>query len=248
MLGNRHELDVREAHLAGILRQRMREIAIAEDLPGIRGIAPPRSQVNLVSGYRRVERVGARARRHPRPVFPVVIQRPQARGRSRRRLAAERERIALVDPQAMPRLDAIFVALALRDTGYPIFPDARAVGSRVKRMGIAPPFIEVADHRYPHRVGRPHGEARRLSAADDVRAELVVERVMPALPEQMDVVLGQQRPYGAMRRFAGSAFLDRFAMFQLSRFAAAALLATRPSANGVAGSGSISPDTNPWLA
>ena len=73
MLGDRHQLDVREAHVLHVLDQRLRDAAIAEECAV--GAAPPRSQMQLVHGHRRSERVARAARAHPLAVAPLVVER-----------------------------------------------------------------------------------------------------------------------------------------------------------------------------
>ena len=55
MLGDRHQLDVREAHALHVLDQRLRDAAIAEEC--VVGAAPPRAEMQLVDRHGRSERV-----------------------------------------------------------------------------------------------------------------------------------------------------------------------------------------------
>ncbi len=65
-------------------------------------------------------------------------------------------------------------------------------------MAARVPRIEVADHRHPLGVGRPDREAHTLDAVDghDVGAERLGQAEMPALVEQMQIELAQQRTEG----------------------------------------------------
>ena len=94
MLGDRHQLDVREALLAARSRRAARRFRdnVGSRLP----LAAPRAEMHLVDRDRRVERVAGAARRHPRVVAPIVVERPRARGRRRRRLGEQCERVGLV--------------------------------------------------------------------------------------------------------------------------------------------------------
>ena len=126
VLGHRHQLDVREAPLAHVVGERLRNVAVRRQQVAV--VAPPRAQVHFVDRDRRVERVARAPRRHPRAVAPIVVERPRARRGRRRSLGEQRERIGLVDlVAAIGRHDAEFVRIAARDAGDRRLPDAGAV-------------------------------------------------------------------------------------------------------------------------
>src|SRR5690606_7854429 len=114
MLHHGQELDVCEPHLRDVVGEGLRDLAIAEPSPVVP--PPPRAEMHLVDRPRRVERVRGRALRHPFRVAPVVLERPETRSGSGRRLEEERERVALVDAvTAVARHDVILVCRAALD-------------------------------------------------------------------------------------------------------------------------------------
>ena len=74
-------------------------------------------------------------------------------------------------------------------------------------MAVGVPAVEVADDGDVVRVRRPDGEISPADAGDlhRVRAEFLVEPVMPALVEQVQVEVGKQRRL--LRRHRISALL-----------------------------------------
>ena len=177
MLGDRHELDVREAHARARTRASgVRDLAVAEEPLGIRrdrAATSPGAPRRSTSARRARWRV--RATRIHSPSFHVVVERSQSteavRGGSS---AAERERIGLVDLVAAHAATRCGTCSAgPRDAGHDALPRcpsrrlAERAGGHRRRQPLKSPITLT-----PHGVGRPHGEARRLAAADDVRAEL----------------------------------------------------------------------------
>ncbi len=61
-------------------------------------------------------------------------------------------------------------------------------------MRLGAPAVEIADDRHPARVRRPHREMNPGDAVRrmQVRAEFVVQPEVPALLEQINIVLGEQ--------------------------------------------------------
>ena len=62
-------------------------------------------------------------------------------------------------------------------------------------MGIAVPAIECADHADSFRIGGPYGKSRARCCAIDrnMRPELVVNALVPALAEQMQIEVRKPR-------------------------------------------------------
>ncbi len=62
-------------------------------------------------------------------------------------------------------------------------------------IAIAVPVIEVADHADALCIRRPHGEARAGDAVMhfEMRTELLVNVVMIALTEQVQIEIGERR-------------------------------------------------------
>src|SRR4030095_14284917 len=120
---------MRKAIFAHVIRELLRNITI----PGTARVvlAPPRSKMQLVDRYRRVERVATMSRFHPRAVAPLVVERPRAGWRFRGRFGIQRERIGLVQyAAAISRHDSVLVCLAAHDAAHGAFPDARLIVAR----------------------------------------------------------------------------------------------------------------------
>src|SRR5262249_55669616 len=117
---------------------------------------------------------------------------------ARRSLAAERVRIGLVDPViALVGDDVEFVQAARPRLRRAAFPDAGGVADMAHRVRAGIPAVEVAHHRDRPRVRRPHRETHAgARAALEVRAELLVEARVRALPEEVEVVAAHCRGAG----------------------------------------------------
>ena len=109
-------------------------------------------------------------------------------------LRVERERIGL-DPQpSFLRADLELVLRAFADAGDEQLPDARRP-ERAHRVQPPVPEVEVADDRDGARVRRPHRERGADGAVDlaHVRAELLVQLLVPAFHREMDVDVAERR-------------------------------------------------------
>ena len=197
MLGQRKKLDVGEAQVGDVRGKLGRQLAIGQESTAV--AAAPGACMHFVGRQRRGERVARTARCHPVGVAPLVIEIPHARGRLRRRLPRECERIALVGAIAViARRDVVLVARTGADATNEAFPDARTIDPRRKRMPPTVPAVEVADDRYKFGVRSPDRECRaglRIFAAN-VRPEFFVKARMRAFPKQIDVVRGQRGARG----------------------------------------------------
>ena len=196
MLGDRHQLDVGESHLAHVLRKRERNVAIGRQLFRIR--AAPRAKMNFVGRHRRIERVACAARLHPVAVLPLVLERPDARCRQRRCFRAERERIRLVHGVAAVRRDHMeFVRVAASHVRDRALPDARVVRARRQRVGRGVPVVECANDRDARCIRRPDAKAclafRTFAfctlAFNPSASEELVESAMGSLSEKVDVLI-----------------------------------------------------------
>ena len=103
------------------------------------------------------------------------------------------ERVGLVDAVSVAiRFDVEFVERALGYAGDEAFPDAgRAARAETMCLGI--PSVEAADHRNGSRIGCPHAEdgSRLAIVRDQVGSHLVVQAVVAALVEEVEVLVGQ---------------------------------------------------------
>ncbi len=195
MLGDRHQLHVREANFVQIVPQRMREIAVVEKAAVL---AAPRTQVQLVDRHRRIQAIVPGTRGHPFGILPLVLQSPYARRGGRRQLAEHTVRISLLDDvSAEPRGDAILVPLASLRGRHPTLPDAGSVGPRYQRVFSRLPTVPVTDHRHRGGVGGPNGEVRARSRLQHLASKLRVQLRVRTLAEQVDVLIGQHGGAGS---------------------------------------------------
>ncbi len=196
MLGDRHQLDMGEAHLLHVLRELLRHLPIIEEAGRIVLRPHPRAEMDLVDAEGRVECVGPLAAGHPFVVLPGMVQRPDARGGTRRLFPCEGVRIAFLDRSPLlMRFDVVLVAVAVARLRHEPLPHARAVVPDLERMAVVIPAVEVADDAHARRVGCPHPEPGTRHAIDmaGMRAELVVQAAVAAFLEKVDVVIGHGR-------------------------------------------------------
>ena len=111
-----------------------------------------------------------------------------------RHLGAERERIGLQPQRAVRAADLELVARARREVRDEELPDPGRA-ERAHRVEPPVPAVEVADDATRARVRRPDRERDARDAVElaDVRAELVVELLVPALAGEPEVELAERR-------------------------------------------------------
>ena len=178
-----------EAEVADIARQLLGQFAIGQPLVVV--LAPPRAEMDLVDRHRRAQRVDAGRRRARMRQLGLV---EHDRGGARAHLGGERHRIGLQRQMLALRADDIeFVVIAgrgVRDEQLPI-----AVAAHAHRMPPRIPEIEIADHADAPRIRRQHHEGDAVDAVQRhrMRAELVVEPLMGAFAEQIEIEVGQNR-------------------------------------------------------
>ena len=126
MLHDRHQLDVREAHLPDVRHERRGQLPIRLETVTLFGHTLPRSRMDLVDRHRPLAPgVARRTLVHPVLVAPLVAAiGPDHRGGLRRHFEATRVRIGLV--QQVPRVGTHLelVALTVSQIGNEQFPDA----------------------------------------------------------------------------------------------------------------------------
>ncbi len=150
--------------------------------------------MNLVDGHGRVQRVDGRAVFKKSGVVPFVVEVPDYRGGARWFLVEESYGVGLFNLiSELSGIDVELVERAFVDAGDKTFPDSGRA-SRLELMRLRVPVIEAADHRYVAGVGSPDSEDGALGSFgfDDVRAQLVVDAVMAAFVEQVEIFGGQQ--------------------------------------------------------
>jgi hypothetical protein len=117
---------VREAHVARVVRERSRGLAVGQRPVRLARDAAPRAEVDLVDRDRRAGRLELRARLAPRVVAPAVVEVPHDGARARRDLLPHGERVRLVDAVAAhAATDVVLVDGALGDPGTNPLPHAR---------------------------------------------------------------------------------------------------------------------------
>src|SRR5271165_469069 len=150
--------------------------------------------MHFVNRLRRAQRVALGTLLHPIVVVPLIIEIPDYRRGARRLLVQQAERIGLVDSISMlPGFDVEFVECTAFGAGNKTLPDpGRAPWAEAMRLGI--PAVEAADHRHRSRIRRPHAEdgAGLALVRGEVRAHLVVNAVIAALVEEVEILVGEK--------------------------------------------------------
>src|SRR6185312_3294860 len=127
MLANRHQLDMGKAHVENVAGEVPGDLRIAWEATRIVAEPAPGPQVQLIDRHRRAQRVGRGTPAHPFAVAPAIVERPDARSRSRRLFAIERDRIAFFERLSIRCRDPVFVVGAGSRSGDRPLPDARTV-------------------------------------------------------------------------------------------------------------------------
>ena len=113
MLHHRQQLDVRVAHLLHVRNEPRRQLRVGQVALAVVAGACPRTEVDLVDRHGPLEpRLLGRAPGHPGCILPLVPGDRDDRGRQRRNLEGEAERIDLQEQLAAARAQLELVALA----------------------------------------------------------------------------------------------------------------------------------------
>ena len=150
--------------------------------------------MDLVNRSRRFDRISGSSLHHPIPVSPGVVKVPDDGSRAWRLLLEQSDRIGLIDTMpVMVRLDVKLVERAFVGCRDESLPDTR-IPPRMEWMRLRMPLVKAADHGYRARIGSPHAEAcpRLASRGQDVCTQLVVDPIVAALVEKVEVVVSQQ--------------------------------------------------------
>src|SRR3990172_11180817 len=166
MLADRQQLDMRDPQLRDVGHELRRQLAVGEIAEFLFRPAPPRSQMHLVNGDRRLGAVDATARLHPAFVTRRRARRRAGdRGGPRRRLRMEGERIRLERQQIpLAAQDLVLVALAGAEAGDEYLPPT-ALAAQPHRVAPPVPAVEIADDADPAGAGRPPREAEAADPA-----------------------------------------------------------------------------------
>src|SRR5271166_1485183 len=95
-------------------------------------------------------------------------------------------------PVSVRAADVVLVLRAFANARNEQFPDARSA-KRAHRVRLTVPVVEVADDPDAAAVGRPDGERGTARLGPDAGAEHRPERLVPALPDQVQVDLAEGR-------------------------------------------------------
>ena len=127
-------------------------------------------------------------------VSPRVRRREHHRRGGRRPLGIASERVGLVPPHPVEAADRVLVPGAVGHARDEQLPHARHA-ERAHRERAAVPVVEVAGHAHPAGVRRPDREGHPGHLVDlaDVRAQDLPQLLVPALPDQVEVVLAELR-------------------------------------------------------
>ena len=216
MLHERHDLDMRVAHVAHVVHELHRQVVVGVELPALRwegvhgagvvavlvrlalrrvAVTLPRANMHLVDVKRLRHMVVAGAALKPRGVVPLVaIEGPQHARRSRRALCLKGIRIGLVELFALVGLDEIFIELALLGARNKAFPNSARMHGH-QRVCFLIPVVKFANDMDALYVGRPNAKAPAACTVlrVGVRAHLFPAALPRADAKQVDIVLGELR-------------------------------------------------------
>src|SRR5262245_26805564 len=126
MLGQRQKFEVREPHLLHVFRKQRRYFPITQPPAALFRDAAPRSEVDFINRYRRIQGASAAAFLHPLLIPPFVVEIPNDRTRARRRFGMKSKRVCFVDAVIMVTgYHMVFVNVPLSYVGNKSLPDSR---------------------------------------------------------------------------------------------------------------------------
>ena len=216
MLHERHDLDMRIAHVAHVVHELRRQVVVGVKLAALRGegihgtgvvavlvrlalrrvaVALPRSNMYLVDvkGLRHMVVAGASLK--PCGVVPLVaIEGPQHAGGTRRALGLKGIRIGLVELFALVGLDKVLIELTLLGARNKAFPNSARMHGH-QRVGFLIPVVKFANDMDAFYIGRPNAKApaARTVLRVGVSAHLFPAALPHANAKQVDIVLGELR-------------------------------------------------------
>ena len=192
ILGDRHQLQMREPHFGCVGDELVRELAIGQIPPVLGQVAAPRAEMDFVDRDRRLAIVALPALRHPAPILPQMSRRlGNNRRRVGRSLGPLRLRVRLERQElTVGAEDLVFVEMTGAQARDEQLPEPADISHR---HPPAVPSVEVANDADPVRVRRPYRKGDALDTLMDqrMRSELAVARQVVALGEQMNVDLAK---------------------------------------------------------
>ena len=216
MLHERHDLDMRVAHVAHVVHELHRKVVVGVELAALRGegihgagvvavlvglalrrvaVALPRANMHLVDVKRLRHVVVTGAALEPRGVVPLVaIEGPQHARGTRRALGLKGVRIGLVELLALVGLDEVFIELALHCARNKAFPNSARMHGH-QRVGLLIPVVKFTNDMDAFYIGSPNAKtpAARTVLRVGVRAHLFPAALPRADAKQIDIVLSEFR-------------------------------------------------------
>jgi hypothetical protein len=191
MFHDRHTLHMRKTHVIHIAAQLLAQFVVRQMTVIFTGYTPPGAGMKLVNTPGGIEAVLPGTVLQPFAVAPGVIQISHHRGDIGRPLPSKGEGIAFGDLiVVLMRSDKIFINRTTAETADKPFPYAGTVIAGVQRITVRVPVVEITHHgdrsgiRCPHRKQYP---CLGITIAK-MRTELVIQTVMIALLEQVNVM------------------------------------------------------------
>ena len=194
MLHHGQELDVCEAEIRDVVGELVGELAVAQRTVVLERVPPPRAEVHFVDRDGAAQRIRGGSSLEPGLVAPDVLGVVHHRGVCGRHLGLEGERIGLQPQPSFLRPDLELVLRSFVYARHEQLPDPRRA-ERAHGVQAAVPGVEVAHDGDRARVRRPDGErgADRAVELADVRAEPLVEVLVAALHDEVEVELAERR-------------------------------------------------------
>ena len=178
MLGDGHQLDVREAKRVYMLGELMREIDVRRDARS------PRCKMHFVHTQRRVWMIAARL--HPLVVVPDMrARRSNHAGRRWRTLSLASHRIGLEHCGAGLADHRKLVAMPGRSARHDCNP--QPAGAHRTHCRAVAPTVPVAGHIDLACVGRPHAKTHPCRTVEHMSTQQFPQSSMLTLVEQMQV-------------------------------------------------------------
>ena len=164
VLGNGEEFDVRIAHLLHIRHQFGGKLLIAQ-------VVPPRSQMHLVDAHGLHIVLCLVPLLQPLLVLPLVVRLGHNGAGAGRNLGAAGQRVSLVQPPPLLRVDGIFIHLTLAHAGDEDLPNTGAPQAAHGEL-VRVPTAEITNNRHTRGVRRPHRKTRALHRAEIIGLDL----------------------------------------------------------------------------
>ena len=167
MLGDRHQLQVRVAHLVAVFDQHVSQFAITEIQPVRLGRLPPTSEMHFINRKRLLEPIGRFTLLAPISVVPLevteVVNNRRGLGTH---LAEEGIGVGLLQHLSVRRADSEFIGRTVADARHEAGPHA-AVAPIQPKVAVLPTGLVAQDADLAG-AGCPDGEARSINAVDPI--------------------------------------------------------------------------------